>query len=294
MENEAKDDKGAEQTSDVNVNEGSKDIDTDKEAVSRDVTDDSKDTDTGYVNTDKEADNSAVNEDSKDPDSFVHIDSDEDRRPVTDDTEDAGTDKKIFLNADLKNKLIMAIVALISIACSFAFVSKISTSFEENGFEVQGVNSVSTVGKTKDVPQRDTNTKLENKKAKTNGVNRAGVEKGNTDDINSDEEAGSLMDSFVVPLESIVVNLGGLGSNRYLRIQISLGVDSEETQKKISEKTVILRDKLISFFSTKTAKAVETEGGLFKLRLEIMNLLNKLLGSGDIIKQVYFSDFIVQ
>ncbi len=249
MENEAKDDKGAEQTSDVNVNEGFKDIDTDKEAVNK---------------------------------------------AVTEDTEDANTGKKYFVNADLKNKLIMAIVALISIVCSFTFVSKISTSFEENDFEVQDVNSVSTVERTKDVPQRETNMKQENKKGKTDDVNRAGVEKGNTEDINSDEEAGSLMDGFVVPLESIVVNLGGIGSNRYLRIQISLGVDSEDAQKKISEKTVILRDKMISFLSTKTVKALETEGGLFKLRLEIKDLLNKLLGSGDIIKQVYFSDFIVQ
>lgn len=253
MENEAKDDKGAEQRSDVNVTE-----------------------------------------DSKDPDSFVHIDSEEAERPVTEDPEDVSTDKKNFLNVDLRNKLIMAIVALISIACSFAFVSKISTSFEENDFEVQDVNGVFTVGRTKDEPQRDTNTKLENKKDKTNEVNRAGVEKGNTDDINSDEEAGSLMDGFVVPLESIVVNLGGIGSNRYLRIQISLGVNSEDAQKKISEKMVILRDKMISFFSTKTVKAVETEGGLFKLRLEIKDLLNKLLGPGGVIKQVYFSDFIVQ
>jgi flagellar basal body-associated protein FliL len=291
MENEAKDDKGAEQTSDVNVNEGSKDIDTDKEAVNRAVTDDSKDTNTGYVNTNKEAVNKAVTEDSKGPDSFIHIDSEAIKRPVT---EDASTDKKNVVNFDLKNKLIMAIVALISIVCSFAFVSKISTSFEENDFEVQDVNSVSTAERTKDVPQRETSMKQENKKAKTNDVNRAGVEKGNADDINSDEEAGSLMDVFVVPLESIVVNLGGIGSNRYLRIQISLGVDSEDVQKKISEKTVILRDKMISFFSTKTVKAVETEGGLFKLRLEIKALLNKLLGSGDIIKQVYFSDFIVQ
>ena len=270
MENEAKDDKGAEQTSDVNVNEGS------------------KDTNTGYVNTNKEAVNKEVTEDSKDPDSFVHIDSEEIKRPVTEEA------NKNVVNFDLKNKLIMAIVALISIVCSFAFVSKISTSFEENDFEVQDVNSVSTVEGTKSVPQRETNMKQENKKAKTNDVNRAGVEKGNTDDINSDEETGSLMDVFMVPLDSIVVNLGGIGSNRYLRIQISLGVDSEDAQKKISEKTVILRDKMISFFSTKTVKAVETEGGLFKLRLEIKDLLNKLLGSGDIIKQVYFSDFIVQ
>jgi len=258
MENEAKDDNSAEKTVDAAATE---------EAVNVAVVEDSKD----------------VNVDKKVVDAIA-----------TDDFDDANAGKKRFVNASLMNTLIMVLVALISIVCSFAFVSKISTSFEENDFEVQDVNSVSTVERIKDVPQRETNMKQENKKAKTNDVTRAGVEKGNTDDISSDEEAGSLMDVFVVPLESIVVNLGGVGSSRYLRIQISLGVDSEETQKKISEKSVILKDKMISFFSAKTVKDVETEGGLFKLRLEIKDLLNKLLGSGDIIKQVYFSDFIVQ
>jgi flagellar basal body-associated protein FliL len=122
----------------------------------------------------------------------------------------------------------------------------------------------------------------------------ASVVKGNTDDIKDEEEADGIQDSILVPLESIVVNLEGIDSNTYLRIQISLGVDSEDAQKMISEKMVIIRDKIISFFSTKTVKDIDMEEGLFKLRLEIKDLLNKLLGSGDIIKQVYFSDFIVQ
>ncbi len=121
----------------------------------------------------------------------------------------------------------------------------------------------------------------------------ASAEKGNTDNIKDEEGADGIQDSILVPLESIVVNLGGIDSNRYLRIQISLGVDSEDAQKMISEKMVIIRDKIISFFSAKTVKDIDTEG-LFKLRLEIKDLLNKFLGSGDIIKQVYFSDFIVQ
>jgi flagellar FliL protein len=122
----------------------------------------------------------------------------------------------------------------------------------------------------------------------------ASAEKGNTDNIKDEEGADGIQDSILVPLESIVVNLGGIDSNRYLRIQISLGVDSEDAQKMISEKMVIIRDKTISFLSTKTVEDIDTEGGLSKLRLEIKDLLNKLLGSGDIIKQVYFSDFIVQ
>jgi flagellar protein FliL len=195
---------------------------------------------------------------------------------------------------ELKNTLIMVVVALVSVVCSFVFVSRKSTSFDENDFEVQDVNSVSTVDKTRDVPQRDAGVKLENKGAKADKVNRASAEKGNTGDIDKDEEAVGIQDSIVVPLESIVVNLGGIDSNRYLRIQVSLEVDSEDTQKMINEKMVIIRDKMISFFSTKTMKDLDTEGGLFKLRLEIKDSLNKLLGSNNKIRQIYISDFIVQ
>jgi flagellar FliL protein len=94
-------------------------------------------------------------------------------------------------------------------------------------------------------------------------------------------------------METVVVNLGGISSNRYLRVQTSLEVGNEDDQKMISEKEVILRDKMISFFSSKTMRDVETEGGLFKLRLELKDILNELVGSG-IIKRIYFSDFIVQ
>ena len=221
------------------------------------------------------------------------------------DFKDAKTDKKSFVSADLKNTLIMVTIALISVVCSFVFVSKKSTTSKEVGFlEVQGINSVSTVGTAGDVQQGDTGVRPENKKVETGKVktdkgktgkaNKAVAEKGNTGDINNDEEGGGIENKIVVPLDSIVVNLGGADSNRYLRIQISLEVDNEDVQKLITEKKIILRDKMISFFAAKTLKEVESEGGMFKLRLEIQDSLNKLLGSHDMVKQVYFSDFIVQ
>jgi flagellar basal body-associated protein FliL len=226
------------------------------------------------------------------------------------DSKEVKTDKKNFVSVDLKNKLIMVLVALISVVCSFIFVSKkVSTSFEQNDFEAQDVNSVSAVERTEDISQRDTDVKLKNKedkndkiatdkvttkKIKTDNVNGAGTGKSNTDNIDNDEDIGAIQNQIVVPMENFVVNLGGVSSNRYLRVQISLEVDNENAQKKINEKMVIMRDKMISFFATKTAKDVETEGGLFKLRLEIKDSLNKLLGSSDMVKQIYFSDFIVQ
>lgn len=97
-----------------------------------------------------------------------------------------------------------------------------------------------------------------------------------------------------MPFESVVVNLGGVDSRRYLRVQINLETSSENAQNKLNEMMVILRDKIISILSNKTSKDLKSEGNLLKLRLEIKNILNDLLGSNNIIKKVYFSDFIVQ
>ena len=211
---------------------------------------------------------------------------------ATENFDDDNAGKKRFVNANLMNTLIMVLVALISIVCSFVFVSK-TFSPRENNFEVQGVNGAFNSGGTGDVSQGDTRVKRENKKSKTDKSNKVSAETGNIDDTGNGEGAGGIEDVIIVPMETVVVNLGGISSNRYLRIQTSLEVDNENDQKMISEKEVILRDKMISFFSSKTMRDIETEGGLFKLRLELKDILNGLVGSG-IIKQIYFSDFIVQ
>jgi flagellar basal body-associated protein FliL len=251
MDNEAKDDNSAEKTVDAVTTE---------EAVNMAVVENSKD-----VNVDKKVVDTVA----------------------TENLDDANAGKKRFVNANLMNTLIMVLVALIAIVCSFVFVSK-TFSPRENNFEVQGVNGASNSRGT-----GDTRVKRENKKSKTDKSNKVSAETGNIDDIGDGEGTGGIRDAIIVPMETVVVNLGGISSNRYLRIQTSLEVDSEDDQKMISEKEVILRDKMISFFSSKTMRDIETEGGLFKLRLELKDVLNRLVGSG-IIKQIYFSDFIVQ
>ncbi len=268
----------------VNEAEGTKDAGTDKESVDKVVIEGTKDADKGVSNT-------AATEAPKDANPDMET---VNAAVIEEDFEDVKTGKKSLVSADLKNTLIMIVIALIAVVCSFSFVSRMSTSFEGADFEAQDVNSVSTVETAGDVPQGDTGVRPENKKVKTGKVNKAIAEKGNTGDINNDEEAGGIENKIVVPLDSIVVNLGGVDSNRYLRIQISMEVGSEDVQKLITEKKIILRDRMISFFSAKTLKDVESEGGLFKLRLEIKESLNKLLGSRDMVKQIYFSDFIVQ
>ena len=98
-----------------------------------------------------------------------------------------------------------------------------------------------------------------------------------------------------MPMDSMVVNLGNADSKRYLRVIISLEVKNSEIEEKIKANKVVFRDKLVSYLSSKNATEVSTQASHHGLRTEIKNILNsELLGSGDAISQVYFSDFIVQ
>jgi flagellar FliL protein len=192
---------------------------------------------------------------------------------------------------DLKPTVIIAVIAMISVVCAFVFVSKMNSSPKESVLDIEEIDSNERTRETapKGVPENkpDKTKKKEKKEGKGNDVEK-------DDNGSEDESEVETQGNIIVPLESIVVNLGGVGSRRYLRLQINLEVENEEAQDMINEKIVMLRDKMISLLSAKSAKEIETEGSLLRLRLEIKNILNEVLGTVDTIKQVYFSDFIIQ
>ncbi|MFQ5962961.1 MAG: flagellar basal body-associated protein FliL [Candidatus Scalinduaceae bacterium] len=187
----------------------------------------------------------------------------------------------------------MSVIAIISIVCSFVFVTKLSTPFGEYDFETQDVGSAYTTEETIGVQGED--TKIESKKKKKSAKETESKSAEKSGVKNNNEEIKNAQDKFIImPMEKIVVNLGGVDGRRYLRVQINMEIKNEESQNIVNKNMVILRDKMISFLTIKTTNEIEMGGDLFKLRLEIKNILNKLLGSNDIIKQIYFSDFIVQ
>ena len=192
---------------------------------------------------------------------------------------------------DLKSTLFFAVIALISIVCAFAFVSKMGSSSNDMSSEDPVEESNSGV-KEADISQtgekRENSAKNGEKELSDTMAGKKGAK-----DAESGEEV-VVQGNIIVPLESIVVNLGGVGSRRYLRVLINLEVENVDAQTAIKEKIVMLRDEMISILSTKTVKEIEMEGSLLGLRLEIKNILNEVLGTGETIKKVYFSDFIIQ
>lgn len=193
----------------------------------------------------------------------------------------------------------MIVVAVISVACAFIFVTKIYSRKEV--YDIADVADVSTgdaivANGSVNVPVKDSGTNPEKKKdAGQEKVAKTEKQKNNKGDTDNGKGNSGIMDKILVPMDSIVVNLGDVNSKRYLRVIISLEVGSSEIEQAIKEKKVIFRDKLVSFLSTKKVEDIGTQASQSGLRTEIKDILNnEILGSDNAITQVYFSDFIIQ
>ncbi len=192
----------------------------------------------------------------------------------------------------------MIVVAVMSVGSAFIFVTKFHSSKDvydttmapasgSSGDGAEDGNGLDTEkdGKAEKVKSKDKKKKKKKDKKKDK---KEGTE-GNK------EENNSVLDKILVPLDSIVVNIGKVDSKRYLRVIISLEVKNSEIKGTIKKNKVVFRDKLVSFLSSKNLTELSDRANHQKLRREIRNLLNsKVLESDNAISQVYFSDFIIQ
>ena len=195
----------------------------------------------------------------------------------------------------LKNLLVMIVVAIISIGCAFVFVTKFHSSKDVYGTissdatpTGEDAESLPDDGNGSDIEDGVESEKVESKKKDKKKDKKKGGE-------DSEEESSGLLGKILVPMDSIVVNIGKVDSKRYLRVIISLEVKDAEVEKTIKKNKVIFRDKLVSFLSSKSLEEISDRANHQGLRIEIMDTLNNtLLESKDAISQVYFSDFIIQ
>jgi flagellar basal body-associated protein FliL len=192
--------------------------------------------------------------------------------------------------------MMMAVIALIAVGCAFMFVTRIYSS--KDAYEAINVADSSTVDAmtvddTSSIPTKNIDTKVE-KKEEAKKAESKSKEKEKKSDIDNVVKSNSILGNIVVPMDSIVVNLGSVDSRRYLRVIVSLEVNNSETEKVIKDNKIIFRDKLVSYLSTKGSKEIGSQDSQVKLRSGIKDILNDILGSDNAITQVYFSDFIVQ
>jgi len=93
-------------------------------------------------------------------------------------------------------------------------------------------------------------------------------------------------------LEPFIVNLSGSGKN-YLKVEIGLELSAEHDKVEVENKLPQIKDAILLLLTSKSFEAVQSSEGKVTLKQEILTRLNTFL-SGGAIKNVYFTNFVVQ
>ena len=92
---------------------------------------------------------------------------------------------------------------------------------------------------------------------------------------------------------SIVVNVAGANGSRYLRTNMVLAGDEPKLPEIIKSNQSVLRDAAINVLSSQSLAVLDSPGGKNVVRSELIAAFNKALG-GEVVEQIYFSEFVVQ
>jgi flagellar FliL protein len=92
----------------------------------------------------------------------------------------------------------------------------------------------------------------------------------------------------------IIVNiLGADGSEHYVKLNVTLEVDSEKTKDDVTKRIPLIRNNIIDIMNSTTVEKIVEKEGKDLIRSEISKNINQQLTSGKV-KNVFFEDFVVQ
>jgi len=97
----------------------------------------------------------------------------------------------------------------------------------------------------------------------------------------------------ILPLDPFIANLGDEDGKRYLKATLQVEFFDRRVPDEFHDRSAQMRDLLVTLFTSKTFSEVRTPEGKEVLREEIINRMNRTLHK-DLVKAVYFTEFIVQ
>ena len=97
----------------------------------------------------------------------------------------------------------------------------------------------------------------------------------------------------LLPLDPFVANLADEDGKRYLKANLQIEFYAAKAPEEFNQRMPQVRDLLLTLFTSKLFSEIRTPAGKAVLRDEIVNRLNRAMGK-DLVKAVYFTDFIVQ
>ncbi len=127
--------------------------------------------------------------------------------------------------------------------------------------------------------------------AKTDAESGDALEEGGEHGEAGAEGEQVVLPPAVLPLETFIVNLQVKGS--FLRTTIQLEFAEPELPHSVESDTPKIKDSIIRILSGKSSSELLTSEGKEKVRIEIREGVNEILG-GEEVTQVYFTEFIIQ
>lgn len=130
------------------------------------------------------------------------------------------------------------------------------------------------------------------KKGSSNSEKNTQTQTANSESILNDKNV------HIKNLPSIIVNLADSSGDRYLKISLALVMNGKEKPKSSESSGDTLEDAaiknaVITVISTKTSDTLLTLSGKEELKKQLIKAINSALGE-DAVKDIYFTDFIVQ
>jgi flagellar FliL protein len=94
-------------------------------------------------------------------------------------------------------------------------------------------------------------------------------------------------------LDPFIANLGDEDGRRYLKATVQVEFFASSVPAEFHARVPQMRDLLLTLFTSKLFAEIRTPQGKALLRDEIINRMNRTLDR-DLVKAVYFTEFIVQ
>ena len=107
------------------------------------------------------------------------------------------------------------------------------------------------------------------------------------------EASADAMPGPVVPLEAFIVNLLEPGAERYLKVTVSVELESEEDVERIEIRKAQIRNEILLLLSNLSFSETQGEEKKLIIQQNILQRVNRVLPKGGI-KRVYFTDFVIQ
>ena len=97
----------------------------------------------------------------------------------------------------------------------------------------------------------------------------------------------------LLALEPFIANLGDEDGKRYLKATLQVEFFGTRVPDEFTTRQAQVRDLLLTLFTSKQFAEIRTPQGKALLRDEIINRINRAINH-DLVKAVYFTEFIVQ